>query len=121
MAKLVKITGVQAVIKALKKGGERVAKGTERGVKKAGLFLQRESQKVVPVDTGDLKRSADTRVSGKGFDTEALVTYTQEYAIYVHEDTDAEHRPGKIAKFLEKPARDNRKKFQLIIRREASK
>ncbi len=34
----------------------------EEALLKSGLFLQRESQKLVPVDTGALKNSAFTRV-----------------------------------------------------------
>jgi hypothetical protein len=34
-----------------------------------------------------------------------IVGYTQEYAIDVHENLEAAHKPGKQAKFLEGPAR----------------
>ena len=44
------------VVKALK-GGARL----QQALVLAGLFLQRESQKLVPVDTGNLKASAFTR------------------------------------------------------------
>lgn len=33
------------------------------------------------------------------------VGYTQQYAIFVHEDLTAAHAPGKQAKYLEQPAR----------------
>jgi len=38
----------------------RVTGGLEKGLLTAGLFLQRESQKLVPVDTGNLKGTAFT-------------------------------------------------------------
>lgn len=34
-----------------------------------------------------------------------LVGYTQSYALKVHEDLEAHHKPGKKAKYLEAPAR----------------
>ena len=34
------------------------------------------------------------------------VVYDTDYAIYVHEDLNARHKKGKNAKFLERPARD---------------
>lgn len=113
------VTGVEETIKRMYTVMGETAKGMERGLIKAGLFLQRESQKVVPVDTGALKNSAFTRKTGSGFRTNVTVGYTVEYAIYVHEDMDARHKPGKIAKYLEVPARDNREKIMAIIRGEA--
>lgn len=95
------------------------AKGMERGLKKAGLFLQRQSQKVVPIDTGVLKGSAFTRATGSGLTTEVEVGYTQGYAIYVHENLEAQHKRGKYAKFLETPAYGFRDDMLEIIRKEA--
>lgn len=115
------IIGIQGIIRAIHACKGRVAKGVEKGIKKAALLLQRESQKVVPVDTGNLKNSAFTRITGTGFQTKATVGYTAEYAIFVHERTELRHKPGKIAKFLEKPARDNLKRMTQIIEEEAIK
>lgn len=75
------------------------------GLKRAGLYLQRLSQKVVPVKTGNLKNSAGTRMIGRGKHSAAVVFYTAAYAVYVHERTELQHKPGKIAKFLERPAK----------------
>lgn len=38
-------------------------------------------------------------------DEDVVVGYTASYAIYVHENLEARHKPGKQAKFLEEPAR----------------
>ena len=35
-----------------------------------------------------------------------IVGYTANYALYVHEDMEARHAPGKQAKYLEQPARE---------------
>lgn len=104
------------------------------GLKTAGLFLQRQSQGLVPVDFGILKASAFTRAEGEGFSTVVLVGYTAFYAMYVHEMVEMKGKgkprraPSKgnywdpagrgQAKFLEAPARDaeNRKKMLNIIK-----
>ena len=99
---------------------DTMAAGCSRGLRLAGLLLQRESQRVVPVNFGILKNSAFTRATGKGFGTIVTVGYTAAYAPYVHELVDmklkGQPRPknrGKYwdpqgrgqAKFLEEPAR----------------
>lgn len=110
----------QLVGRLLTKKG-MVARGMERGLKKAALFLQAESQKIVPVDTGNLKNSAYTRTEGSGFETTAEVGYTADYAIYVHEDLEARHKPGKYAMYLLTPALAFREKMIDIITKEAKK
>lgn len=121
MARVVKIEGVRGILKNLRKAKSKSDAGLERGLVKAGLFLQRKSQEVVPIDTGALKGSAFTRKTGSSLDTEVIVGYTQDYAIFVHEDLEAQHAPGKIAKFLEVPARENNAKLLAIIKGELSK
>lgn len=113
------VTGVQSIIKNMMTAKGETAAGMERGLMKAGLALQRMSQKVVPVDTGALKASAATRKEGEGFRTKVTVSYGTDYGIYVHENLESRHAPGKIAKFLEKPARENADELAAIIRKEA--
>lgn len=119
MAQVGKIEKVEAVIKRLHTAKGECAKGMAAGLVAAGLLLQKLSQAVVPVDTGALKNSAFTRVEGEGFSTVVTVGYTMEYAIYVHENLYARHKPGKIAKYLSKPAKDNAPQLVVLIRRVA--
>lgn len=120
MANIAGITGVQEVVRNLKLATVGMAMGCSRGLRLAGLKLQRESQRLVPVNFGVLKASAFTRSSGAGFDTVVIVGYTARYALYVHElvqmKLKGQPRPkgrGKYwdpqgrgqAKFLEEPAR----------------
>jgi len=144
MAQLSLVTGVDEVISKLRVWDKRYEKRFAAGMKVAGLFLQRESQKIVPVDTGILRSTAFTRATGFGFATDVLVGYTAAYAIFVHEDLDAAHGtafnqkhaaafaaattkrqkqrfaprgPNQQAKFLEKPLREQRDKLlQIIVR-----
>lgn len=44
------------------------------------------------------------------------VGYTQAYAVYVHEDLEAKHKPGKTAKYLETPLRQMQQEFPRICK-----
>lgn len=46
---------------------------------------------------------------------DVIVGYTAEYAVYVHEDMEARHAPGKQAKFLHQPAVELQKELATII------
>jgi len=142
MAHIIKITGAKEIKKRLRSVNAQLSGGFRRGLFKAGLFLQRKSQEVVPVHKGNLKNTAGTRAIGSGWSSDVIVFYTSDYAVYVHERTDALH--GKAfnlkhkkeianattaaqkklwfnrgvnqkAKFLEEPARDYRDKILKII------
>lgn len=109
------ISGLKALKAVIAKRKRASAKGVELGLKRAGLFLQRESQKVVPVDHNILRPTADTRAEGLGWKTEVVVSYGTDYAVFVHEDLEARHKPGKQAKFLEQPFRDNKDRLVEIV------
>jgi hypothetical protein len=113
----------------------RVGTGGQRALTQA-VFMEandvlNESKKIVPVDTGNLKGSGRVEppvVSGSGVSVE--VTYggaAAPYALYVHEDLNASHAPGKSAKYLEIPAlqrkplftRNVKERFVTYIRRGA--
>jgi len=128
------ITGITEVLAKLHEKSEAMAKACNRGLKKAGLRLQRESQRLVPVDYGVLKASAFTRSEGEGFETAVLVGYTAAYAIYVHENVEMKLKgeprnpPHKgrywdpqgrgQSKFLEEPARRINADMRAIIHKE---
>lgn len=115
------ISGIQIVLGNLKASQANVAAGVQKGLLLAGLRLQRESQRKVPVDFGPLKASAYTRQKGTGVNTEVFVGYTASYALHVHEQVAMKLKglPRKApskgrywdpqgraqAKFLEEPAR----------------
>lgn len=120
MARLVKIKGMQKVIANLKRHGIKLGRKFEAGLKSGGLLLQREAQKITPVDKNNLRPGARTRkLSGSGFTADIVVEYLAEYAVYVHEDLEARHAAGTSAKYLEKPARQKRKEIFAEIRRVA--
>jgi len=136
MAHMVKIIGAEEIKQAMKKADRRLGFSVRQGLIKAGLFLQRESQKIVPVDLNNLKPSAGTKPIGQGWYTDVVVFYTASYAVYVHEIVyrgkqdvsgnftnikKVRHKKGKQAKFLESPAREKKDKILRIIAGEAEK
>lgn len=116
---VVQVIGVNEIKEALMAADLRQAFFIRRGMLKAGLMLQRASQQIVPIDTGNLKRSAGTKVIGQGWASEVIVYYTAAYAVYVHEMTWLRHKEGKQAKFLERPAREMRQELLAVIAAES--
>ena len=129
----VQLEGAEKLRAQLRKKGQDGVNALSRGLMRAGLYLQRESQLIVPIDTSALKNSARTTFvpgsgarfrDGKGRFSKSTaplavaVTYGTAYAIYVHEDLYASHAPGKVAKFLEKPANEKQPEMSRIIANE---
>lgn len=112
------IKGLKELLRKFDKFEKITARKAEVGMKKAVAYLLRESQKIVPVDTGALKASGHVVVQGSGFDTRAFVVYSTGYAIFVHEDLNARHKKGKYAKYVERPLREKNKQILAIIAKE---
>ena len=60
-------------------------------LKRAGAFILRNSQKIVPVWTGNLKASGYVSHTGSGLATVVDVGYRASYAVFVHENEEALH------------------------------
>lgn len=138
MARLEGVEGVQA---ALRKRTQMHLAGMRFGVKQAGEYLIRKSLDIVPIEEGDLYRSAFVEVdNSKLARTEAEIGYKDEKATVVHEMPYAHgwqynlkymadiaagrkrlKRDPEQNKFLEKPMRENRKYMLEIIRRSMRK
>lgn len=112
---LIKVSGIDDIKLKIHSVNGKFKKQIRKGLTKAALLLQRMSQKVVPVDTGNLKASAGTAVTGEGWETEAYVYYAAGYAVYVHERHDLTHKAGKQAEFLAGPMREHRKLLMKTI------
>lgn len=117
------VTGLNDILKNLSIKEDMIAKGLEQGVKRSALILYSESQKLVPVDTGNLKANSRVRLVRGGRKASAVIEYLQNYAMFVHENLDALHGadynaaysdvegeklrgPRQQAKFIETPAKD---------------
>jgi len=110
------VQGLKGLVAAFRIQKQVSEKAMRKGLLKSGLFLQRESQKIVPIDTSALKSSAATASSIERSKMEVVISYGTAYALYVHEDLEARHKPGKTAKFLEGPFREHQKKLINIVK-----
>lgn len=63
----------------------RLGVASELGITRAALLVRRRSQQLVPVEFGHLKASAEHRVIRQVQGPTAVVGYTADYAVYVHE------------------------------------
>ena len=78
-------------------------------VAEAANAVKLESQKRVPVKTGELKRSCRLVVTGTRLSRKASISYHTPYALYIHEDMNIRHPDhgsyncGGDAKFLTGP------------------
>ena len=86
-----KVQGLNTVLKNMRRASDKLSGSYSRGLKRAGALVLRRSQKIVPVEWGNLKGSGFVRALGEGFHTKVVIGYTAEYAIYVHENTNAAH------------------------------
>lgn len=91
---MAKVTNnIPAIIKSLKRYAKSKNAKLREGVNLAALYLLRESQKLVPVDYGNLKASGTVQLVTAPGDKKqrAHVVYTAKYAVYVHEDLTKAH------------------------------
>ena len=96
------VTGIDRQIRAL----ELLASRTQASMNEKMLTLCNaiiiRAKQLCPIDTGLLKNSGEVvKRGGRGLQR-YTVRFTAPYAVYVHEDLNAQHAPGKEAKFLEK-------------------
>jgi ribosomal protein L18 len=117
-----KVAITSVIIKQFEKQfTDKVKKAAKTGALLAARHLQRASQKVVPIDTGHLKKSCQIIDESTPDMARYVVTYSAQYAIYVHENLTATHAAGKQAKYLEEPARNERDYMNTIIVTEIGK
>jgi hypothetical protein len=109
MAQVTKILGMPQWLGKLKKHHATMGKAVGRALFKAGFYIQRMSQEIVPVETGNLKAGAFTRKEGEGFKRVVIVGYVADYALYVHENQDAAHGEAFNLKHADELAAGNRR------------
>lgn len=113
----------------LKRYPEAAHDAAEKELKRAALVIRGEAQLKAPKDLADLRGSAYSNVSGKmlkpmepdsdpstqraqplvSADLEAIIGFTEPYALIQHESLEFQHTDGE-AKYLEKPYLANRDK-----------
>ena len=110
----VQLRGLDQLVQQIDRG-IKPNQNLARAVYAEATTVLNESKKIVPVDDGFLKNSGKVeapKISPK--ETSVEVTYggaAAPYALYVHEDPEAQHAAGKTYKYLEIPAVAHSHKF----------
>ena len=99
---------------------KRIDEVTQTTMDESAKVVYTESQRLVPVKTGALKRSGVlvTRKRDELQRPYAYVEYGNDlvpYAVYVHEDLTKHHAEGTQAKFLEAPMSEQEPKFRATL------
>jgi hypothetical protein len=99
----IRIRGVKEVTSNMRRSANGAQSGAARATRQLAREVLRESQALVPIDTGALKSSGRlTESLGNVSGQSVTVTYGTKYAVFVHEDLEKKHPVGQ-AKFLEIP------------------
>lgn len=100
--------GMSTMLARLEKMRDDLPKELDKALYAEAQGIFRRSQRLVPVDKGFLKGSG---VVEGPTNHEVLIGYggpAAPYALYVHEDPEAQHAKGKTYKFLEIPLLESR-------------
>lgn len=112
-----KIDGLREVYKDLQLTEEEIIKAALKGQKILAQNILGESQKLVPVDTGTLKRSGNIQTE----DNITTISYNTPYALKQHEDATLNHPNGGEAKYLERPFNEKAGELESYIQTEVYK
>lgn len=83
---------------------ETLLDAIELEIEDTAALVFSESQLEVPVDTGLLKSTGKIQPIQRNDDgIETAITYTTDYALWVHERLEIRHKPPTKAKYLEDP------------------
>lgn len=83
------------------------------GLELAAEYVLQVSNDHVPIEEGTLERSGTVTVDPVNL--RAAIAYDTPYAVAQHEDLDAQHDPGRTAKYLENAMNSERKTVREII------
>lgn len=103
----IEIEGMDELKAVLQKIPEAVRDAAENSFRKSILDLQGKAQILAPIDLGDLRGSAYSDVGFTEWGLEAVVGFTEPYALLQHEDMEFNHPKGGQAKYLEQPLKEN--------------
>ena len=106
----VSVDGIKDVLKNMDILEEAAKDAFAAAIHDEAVRVMEKSQKIVPVDQGDLKRSAMVKPPKTNKRPEASLTYNTPYALFQHEHhAGSEKNPGPRAGYLARPMRDSAK------------
>lgn len=108
MARVTAVYGVKTVMRNMRALHGRLGVAHQAALTAGAKYILRESQQIVPVQTGHLKRSGTVyNAGGIGYYAIIIVGYggDAKYAVYVHEDPTKAHGAAFNIKHADKIAR----------------
>ncbi len=114
-------TGLNNVLSNLNKEIRKIEGDTLKGVRAATLFVEGESNEVVPQKFGVLINSSFSQAERQGNRSIGRVGYTAKYAPFVHEMPASFNftKSGTGPKYLQKAISENHKQILSIIAKRA--
>lgn len=112
--KVVSVSGIKELSDALAKDVAGIRKAMTSALYTAGIDVQNRAKELVPVDTGNLKSTAETTVPKSAASDRVRIEVSfggptkasakgANYALVQHERLDFAHPGGGQAKYLEQP------------------
>lgn len=108
------LTGLNVVLANLNRQVMRMERRSVGGTRKAALIVRKRAQELVPRDTGKLVGSAYTQVWVEPSGPVAVIGFSAEYAIFVHE-IDKNYTVGQW-KYLETALKEKSREILAALR-----
>lgn len=118
----IELIGAPELARTLATAGPQGVRALKQALNEEGQIAFRNSQRLVPVDTGTLRRSGIlllAREKGSAM-IEVVMGYggaASAYALRQHENLSYRHKQGQQAKYLEEPVRARQEKLSQNIQR----
>ena len=107
-----KLTGAAELRRELRRLSKAYPDALKMGLLEEAYRIEAASVALVPVDFGRLQGTHYVSPpEEKGDDVTVEIGYGTDYAVYVHERTELQHRPPTQAKFLQQPLEAARSGF----------
>jgi len=110
---------LQRILRKLDAEEVRRHEALRTGIYMVAAKLLRSSIRMVPVDTGRLRATAYVTLPTMGNHIKCRLGYGTNYAVYVHERTNAHHRPPTRSHYLSIPLQKARATFVSDVARYA--
>lgn len=91
------VTGLESLLQKAGASSALIGPALRRGLTRSALLVEGEAKRLVPVDTGNLRRTITHRVDSAPIPTFAQIGTNAPYALYVHEGRKAGKQPPVAA------------------------
>ncbi len=114
------VSSVQKLFGKLKKNANRTMRDV---LDQTGQMILKRALQYVPVDTGALRASGRSEVSGRGNAAKVDVSFGRTaggflgYAVYVHENPLVYHKPPTCYKYLSRAVRETKGARAALVKR----